>query len=92
MKRQVILGASLLVVMGMGAVCEGGIVVKKNGEVFWGDKIKQVNSETLVLVNPRGESGSMTFHQGEVRWYDEVADELTDDYFRKHLDDKLLGN
>lgn len=93
MKQHVMLIASFAVVVGMGAVCEGGIVVKKNGEVFVG-KIKpgETTAERIVLHNPAGEKGRWVFDRGDVRWFDSGEGEaLTDAYFGQHLEDKLVG-
>lgn len=78
----------LLVLVGLAASAEAGIVVLDSGDTFVGriDPVKDVSETTIVVHKPAGEAGSWSIDRKKVRWYDASADAPTDDYWTKFHD------
>lgn len=86
--------AGLLSLAIVGSV-EAGIVILDNGHVIVGKlRASDVKPNTLTVRWPHGsrtQQGKIEIERAEVRWFDADADQPRDAYWRKHLDDPLVG-
>jgi hypothetical protein len=79
--------ACAAVVLLVAVPAYAGIVIKKSGSSFVGRiEAGDVTSKTVTL---RIAGGTMVFDQGDVRWFDAAADEPTDGYFDRFIDQPL---
>lgn len=94
------LAAGLLASGLVASRADAGIIILKNGKVFVGkidaEDVKGTGDEqTVTMHEPKlfkgapPVHGEQTFAVHDIRWWDQNADEPTDDYLKDHLDDPI---